>query len=358
MTSSNDWPRLRIAGVLAKQKDKLKSYVKLQIEISQASGIFVDRRKLKKIVDGEDVAISRSDFAAIDAYLAPMGESLAEKPLFEAPRILPGLVAKENVLVLLGSNPGSENLRADLSLWDLRAMMALKGGINAVRPQTLVDIVDVEFKPGVRPNPDARKARPELFDERVSVCSIGSPRACWASESMMAEMFGVPAFGEPDPTLPFHFVWSPKIENLPPSTFAVAVVSLKGVEGVDARALSLKGARGLKVGRRVFVAESAGRRWKSYGVIVSQRRATGQVFLVLAGLSAPATLGTALALVNKSTGTLPEPSEGGRGHGPVRWAIIEATGEDEGGNWDARKVEAFEVVHTELHHGTDDGLHQ
>ncbi|TDI46311.1 MAG: hypothetical protein E2P02_05100 [Acidobacteria bacterium] len=288
---------------------------------------------------------------------AALGESLAEKPLFEAPRILPGLVAKENVLVLLGSNPGSESLRADLSLWDLRAMMALKGGINAIRPQTLVDIVDVEFKPGVRPNPDTRKARPELFDERVSVCSIGSPRACWASESIMSEMFGVPAFGEPDKTLPFHFVWSSKIENLPPSTFAVPVASVKGLEGADARALSLKGARGLKVGRRVYVAKTARGRWKSYGVIVSQRRATGQVFLVLAGLSAPATLGTALALVKKSTGTLPEPAENG-GHGPVRWAVIEATGEDEGGPWDARKVEEFEVVHTELHHGADGRLHR
>jgi len=168
-------PADAIARVLAKQKDKLKSYVKLEFKISQASGIFVDRRKLKKIVDGVDVAITRSDFAATDALLAPVGET---------------------------SFRGSSH--PPRTRWPLRA---------ASTP----------------------------FDPRR----------------------------------------------------------------------------------------------------------------LLAGLSAPATLGTALALVKKSTGTLPEPSETGGGHGLVRWAVVEARGEDAGGPW-ARKIEEFEVVHTELHHGTDD----
>lgn len=341
------WPKLRMAKALADQKEKLGSFVKLEEDIQRASEIKVDRRKLKHIVKGDNVSLSLKELVGLDAYLSRLGQGLAETPLFEVPQILRGFVDRGSVLFFLGSFPGSESQRADLSLWDVRAMMALQEGINDTRPETRVDMKDVEFSREM-PNPDPRISRPELFDRKRSVCCFGSPRACWAAELMLAEMFNVNAFDRPNPTLPLHFVWARKLMNAGrPSTFALPLSALKKVDPH----FSSKDERALIVDGQPFVARlTKAKKWKDYGVIVAQRRETGQAFVVIAGLSAPATYATALAFLNQRTGTLPmAPGKGA--HGPIRLAVIEVTIRDARGKakGDMREVEKTEVVHSALY---------
>ncbi len=340
-------PRLRMATVLETQRKKLKSFVKLEEEIEEASGIKVDRRKLKKIVIGENVSMSVQDFAAVDAYLARFGESLTAKPLFEAPRILPGMIEQGSVLFVLGSFPGSEEMRADLSLWDLRALIAVKEGINDRRPDTQVNIRDVE----IRSDPtdaDAKRLRSELIGKsRPSVCCFGSNRASWASDLLLSEMFGVPAGGLPDRSLPFHFVWSRDLKNQIPSAFSLPPSALRDIDPSLEREVSREESRGFLVGDKAYISESERKKGRDYGVIVAQRRATGQALVVLAGLSAPMTLATARAAVDHQTGTLPAPDDAG--HGLVRWALIEATVRNNRGRLDVGDVDDIRVVRSELH---------
>jgi hypothetical protein len=79
---------------------------------------------------------------------------------------------------------------------------------------------------------------------------------------------------------------------------------------------------------------------------VAQRRKDGQVHIVLAGLSGPATFAAAEALVSHHAGTLPRALDDG--HGLVRWALVEATLEDRGGDGDTRAVLATRVIDTFL----------
>ena len=340
------WPKLRMAGVLAYQKKKLGSFVKLEGDIFAASEIKVDRRKLKKIVDGGNVSLGLQELVGLDAYLSRLGEGLAETPLLEVPQILRGFVDRGSVLFFLGSFPGSESQRADLSLWDVRAMMAIQEGINDTRPETRVDMKDVEFSPEL-PNPNPRISRPELFDEKRAVCCLGSPRACWAAELMLAEMFGVPAFALPNPALPLHFVWAKKLQNARrASTFTLPYPELAKVDpqfsSADERALIIDGRP--YVNRRM-----KGKLWREYGVIVAQRRETGQAFVVMAGLSAAATYATALSFLNQRTGTLPMARD--KGHGPIRLALIEAVVRDPPvrAKSDMRTVEKTDVIHSGLY---------
>ena len=85
------WPKLRMAKVLGDQKKKSGSFVKLEEDIQRASEIKVDRRKLKKIVAGDNVSLSLKELVGLDAYLSRLGQGLAETPLFEVPQILRGL---------------------------------------------------------------------------------------------------------------------------------------------------------------------------------------------------------------------------------------------------------------------------
>ena len=342
------WPKLRMAKVLGDQKEKLGSFVKLEEDIQRASEIKVDRRKLTKIVAGDNVTLSLKELVGLDAYLSRLGQGLAETPLFEVPQILRGFVDRGSVLFFLGSFPGSESQRADLSIWDVRAMMEIQDGINDTRPETRVNMKDVEFVTDEMPDPNPRISRPELFDTKTSVCCLGSSRACWAAELMLAEMFNVRPFDAPNPTLPLHFVWAPKLKNASrPSTFALPLSALKKLDPD----FSSKDERALIVNGQPFVTRvTKAKNLKDYGVIVAQRRKTGQAFVVIAGLSAPATYATALAFLNQRTGTLPmAPNK--KVHGPIRLAVIEVAVRGARGKVkrDMREVEKTEVVHSALY---------
>lgn len=352
MVHKSVWPTLRIAPILGQHKERHRGFTRLAAAIKEASGgLNVDRRKLRKIVNGDEtVPLTVKDFVAIDAYLAPFGDGLTDKPLFDSPWILNGLVDHGPVLMLLGSLPEENDRRANVSRWDLKAVAKVTRQIHGVGPATGIMVDDVEFtdKP---PSRDVGESLPVLNDRSTSLCIIGSQRACWAAEVALADMFGVASFSDPDPRLPFHFVWSANLKNFyRQSTFALDASALSGAHRDAADALRSDDTRALVVGDKPYLSRRPEQNttWKDYGVVVAQRREGGHVVTVLAGLSGPGTFAAAEALVSHRTGTLPRAPEGG-GHGKVRWALVEATVEDRGGKRDNRAVIATRVIDTFLY---------
>jgi hypothetical protein len=68
------------------------------------------------------------------------------------------------------------------------------------------------------------------------------------------------------------------------------------------------------------VRESVDGRWSDCAVIAAQRRRTGQVWVVLCGLSGPATYGAARALKSIAAAL---PRGDMSSHSPVLWAVVE-----------------------------------
>ena len=122
--SQNEIPkeiRLRMIPVLEGAKDKLGSFDKLAQEIFRACQASehpapnelkpIDRRKLKSLIEGEDVALRISELLALNEFLRPLGEGLSTKPLIQESAILPSLSRSERVTMLLGSYPRDEDRR-------------------------------------------------------------------------------------------------------------------------------------------------------------------------------------------------------------------------------------------------------
>ncbi len=344
---------LRFAKVLEKKKDELGSFVALAREIEKSGNQNyprLDRRKLTRIVSGEDVSLSVSELMALDSYLAPLGEGLAEKPLFEEPWLMSGLLEKDSVLMLLGSYPRSKDRRNDLSRWDVWAMAKLIRGIEKMKPTTRIHIDDVLNKEKT-PVGELKESLTPVLKRNASICCIGSPRACLAAELMLAEMFEVEPFVKPKAlSSPFYLIWSRQHCSYE-SALAFKAEDLRTTHREMARELAKDGKRALKVGKAFYISghrEEEEEEWKEYGVAVGQRRADGHVWLVVMGLSGPATYAAAAAVASQRTGTLPEPSQKGV-NSRIRWALVEATVVDTGsGPGDTREVVDTRVLDTFL----------
>ena len=98
--------KLRLIDVLKHEHDRWRSYETLSYEIASASGgATLDRRKLKSLVEGEDVSLRISELRALDTYLGPLGEGLAAKPVFEQAAILAEIAQSLETTFFLGSFP-------------------------------------------------------------------------------------------------------------------------------------------------------------------------------------------------------------------------------------------------------------
>ena len=183
------------------------------------------------------------------------------------------------------------------------------------------------------------------------MCCIGSPRSCPAAELMLASMFKVKPFRKPTSSLPFHFIWSPKTLKFHTSAFALDAEDIEAENHKLAKEILEEKAWALKVADILYEVHRVGRKeWSVYGVVAAQRRAGGRVWVVVAGLSGPATYASALAVASQKTGSLPEiPEHGGRSE--VLWALVEATvrqGPETYG--DNREVVGVEVLETRTFH--------
>ncbi len=178
-----------------------------------------------------------------------------------------------------------------------------------------------------------------------SIVCIGSPRACRASERMLAKMFKVEAFEQPmraEESLPFYFIWARGSDRFS-SRFAGDAKSIERLDSQLASAIRKSPARamGLRVGNTVYPTHIAGNKWKDYGIIAAQRRRNGQLWLVLCGLTGPTTLAAAKAV--KSLANVLTPSPVGE-DSAVQWAVVKAAIETTEMPGDARKVIGQEII--------------
>ena len=138
---------------------------------------------------------------------------------------------------------------------------------------------------------------------------------------MLASMFGMEPFKRPqepyEQQLPFRFVWSNKQCEELPSAFALSETVLpkrpRDEPPPPWRTLALK------LDDKYHQITRDKRPWETFGVVVAQRRRTGQVWVVITGVNGPGTLAAA-RLVHSITNALPDGDIGQ--HGPVLWAAV------------------------------------
>lgn len=331
--------KLRLTQILKEHKDRCGSIAKLSEAIREANGgeKSVDQRKLAAIINGEVKTLSISLLEALDMYLTPFGQSLADTPLFDADTILRALVLNGRVAFFIATRMREEEQRAYMSVFDVRGFSSIVGAINQRWPATRVSLREDEARPSFACAPPERDWGQLLQDDKQSYCCIGllPPMA----EHMVAEMFGVCAFAPPwpaGPSLPFHFVRRPRPTREPRNSeilsclaFSVddlaRMVAAKAVTLADEslpQAIKRGDAQAFLVGSEVHpVYPNSDEGWNDYGVVVAQRRPGGEVWCVIGGLSGPGTLAAAEALSGMS-GAMPE-SELGRPSRPV-YAVVEA----------------------------------
>lgn len=355
MTDTKPDPVLRLARVLRERTDECGGYTQLAEAIRVVWGTKkppVDRRKLRRIVYQDDsVTFSITEIRALDKYLTPFGEGLADRALLVRRSLLSSLSAKDRAKLLLGAYPRKDE-RIDVSRWDMRAVSILQAELGHLHPGTKSKIDDMLLREELATDPEAREQFERyLEDKELGLCTVGASRSNPASEGALCTMFSVEPFVEPAKgELPFRFIWSEKPDKTLPSAFAY------GADDIQARDAGLAGrvrddkAWALLAQGELYetprTKEDEGEEWKDYGIVAAQRRPGGRAWLVVAGLSGPATFASALAVIEQRTGTMPE-APNKASPSKIIWSLVEATVvRDESVPGDSRVVKRADVLLT------------
>ena len=121
--------------------------------------------------------------------------------------------------------------------------------------------------------------------------------------------------------LPFHFVWRAGIDHDLESSFRYSLEEVRGIDPSAAKRLEQAKVSALEIdGRFHLDGLKQGQGTRTYGVCAAQRRPGGQIWLLVAGMTGPATLGTARMTHSLPLG-LPH-SERGQASALV-WAAVE-----------------------------------
>ena len=324
---------LRLAGVIRREIERVGTAHRLARLIDNANavadtGLTVNRRALAGLAaGGEETHLTVRLLRALDVYFAPRGEGLQDRPVFEKKGILECLVEARKISFLLGSKPRPEARRNDLSRWDTRSMAELLREASRFDVHMDFEIEDVLWKtPMVE-----RRAKGEawyrlLQDNQRSLVAIGSPLANHASEILLSGLFGVDPFVPPTPSmmikapLPFYFAWPPKYSGKYRSAFALTWRELEVLDARAARAMRKNRISAFVLNGSVHQVRIKDRRWTMNGIIAAQRRSAGNVWLVVSGLTGPAT-NAASELVKRVAAELPwTPGK----DSPVLWIPIRA----------------------------------
>ena len=293
---------LKIVNLLQQAYEDINSWHALQTKIELATGdkkLTVDRRKLKKLCSGDDVAsipLTINELKALQIFFYNRGDiPLRDNMIFSRPKtLLDGFANETNVTILL---PTRFNDKANVEMcsrWDLRAVGSLTS-TPVFREVKLVGLSDVfHYGPEVRGVQLIEAIEAEEWyltvKDSQAVISIGSPFGNYASELLLCEMAGVevPFVPLPDSeNLPFRFLW--KSQNyMSGSAFALrenpvskpSDQSMQEQDNVN---------RGLLVGDDWYPARRIG---DSTNLVVAQFQ-NGRLRIVMSGIYAPATLGLA-----------------------------------------------------------------
>ena len=261
----------------------------------------VTRKMLVNICERPgDVWFSLDVLVALNKYFVTNGmESLEDKPIFEKRHVLDLVASSARVVFLLGSKPHRAERCNDIRRWDNFAMASLLSALSRLSPRLEYLVEDVIWRWPVTAVALAEdRFQMALNDDQASVISIGAPLASLSSEIMLSKMFGVepfvtPAFGPQRSLLPFYFVWRPQVMKRFKSAFSISWRDLVAED----RKLAAQVKAGLTscffCGRRRYLVLAKEKTWTMPGVIVAQRRAAGNVWMVLAGIAGPATFAAA-----------------------------------------------------------------
>lgn len=284
----------------------------------------IDRRKLRRAIEGNPDSLTLADLRVLDHYLELYGEGLAFHPLFEKPALLQSLAECRLVNFLIGSR--SEEFRMNFAHWDLLGMAEIQRGINACRTAVRFDIREVS---GDMNDPRLLHKhvpwRTLLEEVGPSLVCLGSCRTIPAAESMARAMFGGKPFGTDSlekEALPFHFVWSKKPPYLADSPFHVISDEIKDIDPAAAKLVAAGKASAIKLGDHVVVDQVTPKNGgMAYGICVAQRRRNGQIWLLVAGITGVATY-VGAKLTREFAIHLPEVNDGKAS--PVYWSVIRA----------------------------------
>ena len=300
--------------------------------MANGGGRAAEPRKLAAIISGEPKSLTLPDLEAIDNFLRPFGQSLADLPLLDADTITRALVELEEVVFFMASR--HVNDREFVSVWDIRVYSAIAERIRQRWPKTRVILREeqgCQLVEKAHPQPDWSSL---IADAEASYCCLGAPLAFGLAEHMLALMFNVPPF-KPLPKaghrLPFHFIWYPPpgeaLENASvPSHFVLSADDLTDLSRTPAEkelaeAVRQRRAQAFLLEGQIYPVRLDQAQWKDYGVIVAQRRKKGQLWVVVAGLSGPSTLAAA-KLLDAIRLDLPESGVGDVS--PPIYAVVES----------------------------------
>jgi hypothetical protein len=262
------------------------------------------------------------------------------------------LAESGQITFLLGSRPDQRDpFRINISHWDFLGLNSIQEKVlGCSQKQVLIDIREVRMH---RNEADAEK---DLDDEKLnrpfskegpSLVCLASSRSNLMAEWMLCRMFGQKEFTRARPTdrpeLPFEFVWSKQYDDVLPSQFHLSPEQARrggrkfGDPDLNTRASGFRYSAGYAIDELTIADEGY-----TYAVCVAQRRERGQIWLLVAGLTGPATFAAA-NWVHKMATPLHDAKPGKPSR--VFWNIVRARAVKlTESNRDTYRVEEAEVV--------------
>lgn len=246
----------------------------------------------------ETVGLTWSALVALDTYLKKHGASLQHLSILEQRGVLEALAHPRPLFYMLGAKPRPKERRTDISHWDSKAQsevqaQAAQHGANYPFGTHNVIWGDPEDQSGLNSEEWCRILR----EDQASVISFGSSLAALSSEIMMAQMFGLKPFERPVHSgraeFPFYFVWLSKLAESFKSTFGLTWRELEARDPGLAARVKENRATAFILDNEVHEAPVESGAWNMFAIIAAQRRAAGNIWMVVAGHAGPATYGAA-----------------------------------------------------------------
>jgi|ERR1039458_5692045 hypothetical protein len=294
-------PALRLSRLIANETGtngvKLNRLTALINEANREAGTkcYVNRKMLARIRDEpETVGLTMQVLVALNTYYRKRGLGLQQLPILETRGVLEPLMDSSRVVFMLGAKPRPEERRNDISFWDTKSQAELLTQASRLDVQRKFDIEPVLWRMPVDPAAiHSERWHRILEEDQASVISIGSPLASLSSEVMLARMFGVEQFTMPrfraGKQVPFFFVWLPKSIRQFCSAFTLTWRELQSEHASIATRVRRNQTSAFILEGKPHVVPAEGKAWTMYGIIAAQRRASGNVWLVISGLAGPAT---------------------------------------------------------------------
>jgi hypothetical protein len=296
-------PELRLTKLI-REKTEGKNKIALNHllkEINEANikagrTILVNYALLKKLKEGDpSVGVTRTMLIAFSLYWP----ELTQQPAFVMPGIYEALVATPKVIFMLGAKPRTAERRNDISHWDALSLAELLTRCSKKDLKHEFEIRYGLWHATVNPKTIPTEAWYNVLEEdQSSVVSIGSPLVSLSSEVMLARMMGVDPFIGPHFKLgnqvPFFFAWRWKAAGKFQSAFGLSPQELQSFDPKIANEVRRNRASAFVLEGTAHSVAAKGKSWVMHGIIAAQRRAAGNVWLVVSGLAGPATYAAAL----------------------------------------------------------------